>query len=58
MFQFVHLVASFSIEFDHKLVEFEKGLPVGHCEEGDFELFGSVVEFGLHVDADGACALV
>lgn len=58
MFQFVHLVASFPIEFDHKLVEFEKGLPVGHCEEGDFELFGSVVEFGLHVDADGTCALV
>lgn len=58
MFQFVHLVASLSIESYHKLVEFEKSLPVGHCEEGDFELFGPVVEFGLHVDTYGACALV
>lgn len=51
-------VSSFSVEFDHVLVELEQSLTVGHREQGDLQLLGFVVQLGLHVHAHGAGALI
>lgn len=34
--KFGHFVSSFSIEFDHVLMELEKCVPVRDCEQCDF----------------------
>ena len=50
--------ASVSVEQNLIIVEFEERASMGHCEEGDVQFLGLVVELCLDVHADSAGAFV
>lgn len=58
MLDFLSEEPSVSVEQNLIIVEFEQAASMGHCEEGDVQFLGLVVELRLDVHADSAGAFV